>query len=52
MKTNFDTHPHRKLERIKAHFLICYTALLICRQIERRLNDQNTHVTTDKLIET
>lgn len=54
MKTNFDARPvyHRKPERIRAHFLICYTALLICRLIECRLDDQNTHVTTDQLIET
>lgn len=54
MKTNFDARPvyHRKPERIRAHFLICYTALLICRLIECRLDDQNTHVTTNQLIET
>lgn len=54
MKTNFDARPvyHRKPERIKSHFLICYTALLICRLIECRLDDQNTHITTNQLIET
>lgn len=54
MKTNFDARPvyHRKPERIRAHFMICYTALLICRLIECRLDDQNAHVTTDQLIET
>lgn len=54
MKTNFDARPvyHRKPERIRAHFLVCYTALLICRLIECRLDDQNTHVTTNQLIET
>lgn len=54
MKTNFDARPvyHRKAERIKAHFMICYTALLIYRLIECRLDDQKTHVTTDQLIET
>lgn len=54
MKTNFDARPvyHRKPERIRAHFLVCYTALLICRLIECRLDDQNTHITTNQLIET
>lgn len=54
MKTNFDARPvyHRKAERIKAHFMICYTALLIYRLIECRLDEQKTHVTTDQLIET
>lgn len=54
MKTNFDARPvyHRKPERIRAHFMICYTALLICRLIECRLDDQNTHVTMNQLIET
>lgn len=54
MKTNFEARPvyHRKAERIKAHFIICYTALLIYRLMECRLDDQGTHVTTDQLIET
>ena len=47
MKTNFDGRPvnHRLQERIKAHFLICYTALLVYRLLEARLDDQGTHVT-------
>ena len=54
MKTHFNGRPiyHRKPERIRAHFLICYTALLIYRLLECRLEDQNTHVTTDQLIKT
>lgn len=54
MKTNFDAQPvyHRNAKRIRAHFMFCYTALLIHRLIECRLDDQNTHVTTDQLIET
>lgn len=37
MKTNFDGRPinHRLPERIKAHFLICYTALLVYRLIHK-----------------
>lgn len=54
MKTNFEARPvyHRKAERIRAHFLICYTALLIYRLMECRLDDQEMHVTTNQLIET
>lgn len=54
MKTNFDARPiyHSKSERIEAHFLICYTALLIYRLLECKLEDQGTHVTTKHLIET
>lgn len=54
MKTNFDGRPvnHRLPERIKAHFLICYTALLLYRLIEVKLDGQGTHVTTDNLITT
>lgn len=54
MKTNFDARPVflRKPERIHAHFLICYTALLIYRLMECKLDDNLTHVTTSNLIKT
>ena len=54
MKTNFDARPVflRKPERIRAHFLICYTALLIYRLMECQLDDNLTHVTTSNLIKT
>lgn len=54
MKTNFDARPIflRKPERIRAHFLICYTALLIYRLMECKLDDNLTHVTTSNLIKT
>lgn len=54
MKTNFDVRPVflRKPERIRAHFLICYTALLIYRLMECKLDDNLTHVTTSNLIKT
>lgn len=54
MKTNFDARPVflRKPERICAHFLICYTALLIYRLMECKLDDNLTHVTTSNLIKT
>ena len=54
MKTNFDARPVflRKPERIRAHFLICYTALLIYRLMECKVDDNLTHVTTSNLIKT
>ena len=54
MKTNFDGRPvnHRLRERIRAHFLICYTALLVYRLLEAQLDDQGTHVTAADLINT
>lgn len=54
IKTNFDGRPvnHRLAERIRAHFLICYTALLVYRLLEVRLDDQKTHVTPDNLVKT
>ena len=54
MKTNFDGRPvnHRLRERIRAHFLICYTALLVYRLLEARLDEQGTHVTVEDLITT
>ena len=54
MKTNFDARPVflRKPERIREHFLICYTALLIYRLMECKLDDNLTHVTTSNLIKT
>lgn len=54
IKTNFDGRPvnHRLAERIRAHFLICYTALLVYRLLEALLDDQKTHVTPDNLITT
>lgn len=44
MKTDFKSRPvylHRD-DRIKAHFLICYLALLIYRLLEKKLNYQYT----------
>lgn len=54
MKTNFSGRPvnHRKPQRIKAHFLICYTALLVYRMLDFRLNRQETHVTPENMITT
>ena len=54
LKTFFETRPiyHYKNERIKAHFLICYTALLIYRLLEVKLDRNNSHFTTGQIITT
>ena len=54
MNTSFDGRPvnHRLPERIKAHFLICFTALLVYRLMEVKLDEQKTHVTVNDLITT
>lgn len=54
MKTNFSARPvyHQKRDRIIAHFMICYTALLIYRILEKKLNMNQTHFTIDNVIET
>ena len=56
LKTDFISRPyfHRTRKRIIAHFMICYTALLIYRLLEVKLNryDKNQHFTTRNIIET
>lgn len=54
MKTNFNGRPiyHRFPNRIRAHFLICYTALLVYRFLEVWLKENGTHVTPANLIRT
>ena len=54
MKTNFSARPvfHQKRERIVAHFMICYTALLIYRLLEKKLDMYVTHFTVDSVIKT
>ena len=54
MKTNFSARPvfHQKRERIIAHFMICYTALLIYRLLEKKLDMHGRHFTVDNVIET
>ena len=54
VKTNFSARPvfHQKRERITAHFMICYTALLIYRLLEKKLDGYGTHFTVDNIIET
>lgn len=54
MKTNFDGRPvnHRLPKRIRAHFLICYTALLVYRLLEVQLKKNGYHATAGALITT
>jgi transposase len=54
MKTNFASRPvfHQKPDRILAHFMICYTALLIYRILEKKLDLNNTHFSIENVIET
>lgn len=54
LKTNLCSRPvnHHKRNRIIAHFMICYTALLIYRLLENKLEDYGTHFTIDEIIET
>lgn len=61
MKTNFCARPvfHHTKERITAHFLICYTALLVYRLLEAQLDEYGSklksgakHFTTENIIET
>ena len=54
MKTNFSARPvyHQKRDRIIAHFMICYTALLIYRILEKKLDMNGTHFTISQVIDT
>jgi transposase len=54
MKSYFSARPvhHRNRERIIAHFMICYTALLIYRLLEVKLDANGTHFSIDNIIET
>jgi len=54
LKTNFSARPvyHRNRKRIIAHFMVCYTALLIYRLLENKLVQYGETFTIDKVIET
>jgi len=54
LKTNFSARPvyHWTRNRIVAHFMICYTALLIYRLLENKLDQYGTHFTTENILET
>ena len=54
LKTNFSSRPvyHHNKPRIKAHFMICYTALLIFRILQKELDLAGFHFTPDNILET
>ena len=54
LKTNFDARPvyHRLDNRITAHFMICYTALLIYRLLEKQLKEKGYHFTINEILTT
>lgn len=54
LKTNFDARPvhHRLDNRIVAHFIICYTALLIYRLLEKQLKDKKYDFTINEILTT
>lgn len=54
LKTDFSSRPvfHRNEPRIKAHFMICYTGLLIFRILQKKLELEKFHFTSDNILET
>ena len=54
LKTNFSSRPvyHRTEQRITAHFMICYTALLIFRLLQKKFETAGFHFTPDDIVET
>ena len=54
LKTNFEGRPayHQRPDRIRAHFLICYTSLLIFRLLEKKLAIKNYHFTVKQILQT
>ncbi len=54
LKTNMMSRPmfHRTKSRITAHFMICFTALLIYRLLEAQLAEAGFHFTINEIIET
>lgn len=54
LKTNFEARPvyHRLDNRITAHFMICYTALLIYRLLEKKLKEKGYHFTINEILTT
>ncbi len=54
MKTDFSARPVyvRRDDRIKAHFLTCFLALLVYKYLERKVNRGGEHFTTQEIVET
>lgn len=54
IKSTLDGRPlfHRLPKRIKAHFLFCYTALLLLSILQVKLDERGTHFTMNEITET
>lgn len=54
MKTDFDARPVylQRDDRIKAHFLTCFLALLIYKYLEKKINRGGKHFSTEEIIGT
>jgi len=54
MKADFDARPVyvRRDDRIKAHFLTCFLALLIYKYLEKKVNRGGKHFTTSGIVDT
>jgi transposase len=54
LKTNFSSRPvyHHNEPRIIAHFMICYTALLIFRLLQKKFELAGYHFTPNSIVET
>lgn len=54
METDFDARPVyvRRDDRIKAHFLTCFLALLIYKYLEKKVNRGGKHFTTEEIVGT
>ena len=54
MKTDFDARPVyvRRDDRIKAHFLTCFIALLLYKYLEKKVNRGGKHFTTEQIVDT
>lgn len=54
LKTNFSSRPvyHQKKPRIIAHFMTCYTALLIFRLLQKKFELSGYHFTPNDIVET
>ena len=53
-KTDFEARPVyvRRDDRIKAHFLTCFLALLIYKYLEKKVNRGGKHFTTEEIVDT
>lgn len=54
MKTDFKARPVylKRDERIKAHFLTCFLALLLYKYLEKKVNRGGKHFTTEEIVDT